>query len=80
MKFNYAKLPYKTAQEFGLDKNRYRDKNGNVIVNQSDLISVGTAGETLSEKVKRLGGVMLSNAEALKLIEDNRILIKYNYE
>jgi hypothetical protein len=70
MKFNYVKLPYPAAQELGLHKNRSRDKNGSVIVNQSDLSAVGEAGETLSGKVKRLGGEMLSNAQALKLIQE----------
>jgi hypothetical protein len=69
MKFNYVKLPYTTAQELGLDKNRQRDKNGNVIVNQSDLLTVGETDETLDEKIKRLGGTPLTHTEALKLIQ-----------
>jgi hypothetical protein len=68
MKFNYVKLPREVAKELGLDKNRQQDKAGNVIVNQSDLSTVGEPGETLDEKVQRLGGVMLSNVEALKLL------------
>jgi hypothetical protein len=66
MKFNYISLPYLTAQNLGLDKNRQRDKDGNVIVNQSDLAAVGEPEETLAEKINRLGGKMLSNVEALK--------------
>jgi hypothetical protein len=69
MKFSYVKLPFLTAQSLGLDKNRQRDKDGNVIINQSDLFAIGEPDETLAEKVARLGGALLTHTEALKLIQ-----------
>jgi hypothetical protein len=73
VKFSYVKLPFLAAQNLGLDKNRQRDRDGNVIINQSDLSTVGEPDETLAEKVERLGGVLLTNIEALELIQKSLI-------
>jgi hypothetical protein len=72
MKFNYISLPRDIAEQLNLNRYRQHDKNGNVIVNQSDLLTAGEPDETLDEKVTRFGGALLTHEQALELIQNNK--------
>jgi hypothetical protein len=69
MKFDYVSISITEAERLGLAKYRKRDKKGNVILNQSDMVSIGEPDETLEEKVLRLGGEILTQKEALKRLK-----------
>jgi hypothetical protein len=72
MKFKYISLPSDIAAQLNLNRYRQKDKNGNVIINQSDLLTTGEPDETLAEKVERLSGTLLTRTEALELIQNNK--------
>lgn len=63
MIFRYVAIPLKEAEALGLDQYRHQDVDGNVIVNQSDLMSY-YPGDTLEEKATKIGGEVLSAEEA----------------
>lgn len=73
MVFNYALLPLRTASEHGLDINRLRVELGeSVIVNQTDLHAFGDPEDSLSVKVEKLGGRIISAKEAKTLIANTK--------
>jgi hypothetical protein len=72
MKFNYISLPRDIAAQLNLNRYRQQDKNGNIIINQTDLLTTGEPDETLTEKVERFGGTLLTHTEALELIQNNK--------
>ena len=63
MKYSYAKIPYQSAVELGVEKTRKRTSTGEVIINESDLLTYGK-GSDFRKKVKQLGGTVLTAMEA----------------
>ncbi len=68
MIYRYAKIPFQKAAELGLSKSRKRTVTGEVIINESDLLTYGK-GADFKKKVKQLGGTVLTALEAKKELE-----------
>ena len=68
MKYRYAKIPFPKAVLIGVDQIRKRTVTGDVIINESDLLTYGK-GADFKKKVKQLGGTVLTAAEAKAEIE-----------
>lgn len=64
MDFKYISIPRAEAEKLGLAETRNGDGKGNVIVNQTDLHTYGSAGESLTDKVTKLNGEILTHSEA----------------
>ena len=62
--YNYAKIPLVSAIALGLDKVRRHTPSGDVIINESDLLTYGTVNSTFEQKVEALGGQVLTALEA----------------
>ena len=62
--YNYAKIPLVSAVALGLDKIRRHTPSGDVIINESDLLTYGTVNSTFEQKVEALGGQVLTALEA----------------
>ena len=62
--YNYAKIPLVSAIALGLDKVRRHTPSGDVIINESDLLTYGTMNSTFEQKVEALGGQVLTALEA----------------
>ncbi|MDR0939905.1 MAG: hypothetical protein LBN29_11270 [Mediterranea sp.] len=64
----YIAVPPRVARQLGLDALRRATAEGQVILNETDL--TGVAGDPrLGERVKNLGGRVLTAAEARKLLK-----------
>lgn len=63
MKYLYAKIPLEWAVKIGVDKSRRHTRTGEVIINESDIHCFGN-NEDFPTKIKRMGGIILSNLEA----------------
>lgn len=68
MIYRYAKIPFTAAESLGLSGIRRRTADGQVIVNEGDLLAYGKGGD-FARKVKRLGGKVLTAGEARGEIE-----------
>lgn len=68
MKYRYAKIPYVNAVLLGVDKIRKRTANGDVIINEGDLLTYGS-GDDFNKKVNLLGGTVLTANEAKSELE-----------
>lgn len=68
MVYRYAKIPFTKAVELGLERTRKRTANGDVIINESDLLTYGK-GSDFARKVRQLDGTVLTAAEAKAEIE-----------
>lgn len=68
MIYRYAKIPYAAAESLGLAGIRRKTADGQVIVNEGDLLATGKGGN-FQIKVKRLGGKVLTAREARSEIE-----------
>lgn len=62
--YNYAKIPLVSAIALGLDKVRRHTPSGDVIINESDLLTYGSGSSTFEQKVEALGGQVLTALEA----------------
>ena len=62
--YYYAKIPLVSAVALGLDKIRRHTPSGDVIINESDLLTYGTVNSTFEQKVAALGGQVLTALEA----------------
>ena len=62
--YNYAKIPLVSAIALGLDKVRRHTPSGDVIINESDLLTYGYGSSTFEQKVEALGGQVLTALEA----------------
>ena len=68
MVYIYAKVPFQIAVDLGLSKSRKRTVSGEVIINESDLLTYGK-GSDFKKKVKQLGGTVLTALEAKRELE-----------
>ncbi|GEM_PF-1269317 len=68
MIYRYAKVPFQAAADLGLSKSRKRTVSGEVIINESDLLTYGR-GSDFKKKVKQLGGTVLTAFEAKRELE-----------
>ena len=62
--YYYAKIPLVSAIALGLDKIRRHTPSGDVIINESDLLTYGSEGYTFEQKVEELNGKALTALEA----------------
>ena len=62
--YNYAKIPLVSAIALGLDKVRRHTPSGDVIINESDLLTYGSENSTFEQKVEALGGQVPTVLEA----------------
>ena len=62
--YYYAKIPLVSAVALGLDKVRRHTPSGDVIINESDLLTYGSENSTFEQKVEALGGQVLTALEA----------------
>lgn len=60
----YITISEQTAHDYGFDQYRLQTSDGGYIINESDLLTVGNAGDTLDQKVSAIGGTLLTNMEA----------------
>lgn len=64
MRYVYAKIPVRKAEDSGIAEFRQRTPDGEfVIINESDLQTYGSSAP-FEKKVKSLGGKVLTAAEA----------------
>ena len=63
-RYNYAKIPLVSAIALGLDKIRRHTPSGEVIINESDLLTYGSEGYTFEQKVEALSGKVLTTLGA----------------
>lgn len=68
MIYRYAKIPFDKAVEIGVSKTRKRTVTGEVIINESDLLTYGR-GSDFKRKVKQLEGTVLTALEAKQELE-----------
>lgn len=68
MIYRYAKIPYPRAVELGLEKIRRRISSGEVIINESDLLTYGD-DDPFESKVQGLGGTVLTALQAKQEID-----------
>ncbi|MEG1617402.1 MAG: hypothetical protein RR202_10610 [Bacteroidales bacterium] len=66
MDFKYAVIPMEKAKELELEQIRQKTKDGDVLVNQTDLSVVGQTEDDFESKVKQLGGYVITAKEALQ--------------
>lgn len=63
-RYNYAKIPLVSAIALGLDKIRRHTPSGDVVINESDLLTYGSEDYTFEQKVEELNGKALTALEA----------------
>jgi hypothetical protein len=67
MAYSYALVPKKVADGFSLSDYRKKTADGRVLLYKDDLTVRGPAGMSLEDKVKNMGGELLTAADARKL-------------
>ena len=63
MRYVYAKIPVRKAEDAGIAEFRQRTPDGEYVINESDLQTYGNSAP-FEKKVKSLGGKVLTAAEA----------------
>lgn len=63
MKYRYAIIPYSGAVTLGVERIRRQTATGEVIVNESDLLTYG-GQSSFEDKIEKLGGRVLTALEA----------------
>jgi len=69
MKYVYAIIPFSKAEKLNLTDHR-QSVNDLTLINCDDLLTDGSASESFSDKVERLGGKILTRTEAIKFINN----------
>ena len=72
MKYRYAIIPYSGAVMLGVERIRRQTVTGEVIVNESDLLTYGEQ-TSFEDKIKQLGGRTLTALEARQELQKNII-------
>jgi len=70
MKYRYAIIPYSGAVMLGVEHIRRQTATGEVIVNESDLLTYGEQ-TSFEDKIKQLGGRTLTALEAKQELQKN---------
>lgn len=70
MKYRYAIIPYSGAVMLGVEHIRRQTVTGEVIVNESDLLTYGEQN-SFEDKIKQLGGRTLTALEARQELQKN---------
>lgn len=70
MEFLYVKVDKRTAATLGLADHRESLPDGKVLLNQKDIWIC--SGENLEEKASNIGGVLLTEEEAISLLNETR--------
>ena len=66
-KYKYALIPIDRASELGISGVRFRTEQ-ELLINESDTSTFGEPDESFEDKVDRLGGMVITNADAKQII------------